>query len=105
MTVEQWLAGREPEPPPALADRMRAVLGDDRGRAASEACDVLLAGGRRLLMHLLGNECETRDAALDLLAADALVTYAFEAASEEPSSFVARARDAMRSLAAVAKAS
>ena len=37
-----------------------------------------------MLRALLRDDCATRASALDLLAADALATYAFEAAAESP---------------------
>jgi hypothetical protein len=45
----------------------------------------------------------SRAQALDLLAADALLTYAFEAAADEPQSLVARADDAMLRIAEVGR--
>ncbi len=49
-------------------------------------------------------DCSTRDSALDLLAADALVTYAFEAASESPLELAQRATDAMVRMAVLGAA-
>jgi hypothetical protein len=43
-----------------------------------------------------------RAAALDLLAADALATYAFEAAADDPDAIPARARAAMARLSSFA---
>jgi len=46
----------------------------------------------------------TRAHALDVLSADALLTYAFEAAADEPSRLTARADLAMQRIAALAEA-
>lgn len=103
MTVEGWLAGREPAPPASLAVRLQAVLREldpaDRAAPAAEAC---ARAGERLLAELLREGCASRDSALDLLAADALVTYAFEAASAEPALLERRAQEAMARIAALA---
>jgi hypothetical protein len=45
--------------------------------------DLMAALGLAMLALLDGRHEKGRDLALDLLAADALVTYAFEAAAEE----------------------
>jgi hypothetical protein len=62
---------------------------------------TLLAAGERLVGSLLDDEATSRGSALDLLAADALVTYAFEAASERPAELSARAASAMARIAAL----
>lgn len=101
ITVADWLSSREPAPPSALTDRLRAALGTQASRDASEAADVCLAAGERLLSAVLENESASRECAIDLLAADALVTYAFEAASSDPSELAARASRAMTRIASL----
>ena len=61
-----------------------------------------LLAASAILRPLLADEAAGREAALDLLAADALVTYAFEAASAEPHRLDERASMAMRAIAALA---
>jgi hypothetical protein len=103
VTLERWLVARDPAPPPSLALRLRAVLGEmapaERDGPAAEAC---ARAGERLLAQLLREGCASRDSALDLLAADALVTYAFEAACVEPALLERRAQEAMARIAALA---
>ena len=82
MRLDEWLATRTPPPPPALQRRVREAVGADVARDLAEAPELLLGAGERLLRSVLESECRSRAAALDLLAADALVTYALEAASE-----------------------
>jgi hypothetical protein len=53
--------------------------------------------------RLLVDGCLTRESALDLLAVDALITYAFEAAADEPSSLEERAGQALARIAALAE--
>ena len=59
----------------------------------------MLATAEGLLAELLTLDGAARDRALDLLAVDAMVTYAFEAACESPETLRARATDAMSAIA------
>ena len=103
-TLVAWL-DRRAEPAPAslhsrLVDAVRATpLGD-----GDSLLEHSLRTGERLLSRLLEHGCGARADASDLLAADALVTYAFEAASEDasltPAAMAERAESAMRSIAA-----
>lgn len=98
-TIVEWLGTREPAPPDALLGRLSEVLGRDAQRDAADAAEVCLAAGERLLAKVLREEEASRDHALDLLAADALVTYAFEAASSHPAELPALAAQAMARMA------
>jgi hypothetical protein len=102
MTLDAWLQSRVPPPPPALVERIRQALAAAQPPADAPTADVLLDAGERLLATLLGADHLTRNGALDLLTADALVTYAFEAAAAEPERIGNRARGAMTRLAALA---
>lgn len=104
MTLGEWLATRTPAPPPALAARLRDVLGDALGRDVADGPDLMLAAAERLVPRLLGGGCRARSAALDLLAADALVTYAFEASSAMPTDLAHRAAESMARIAAIGMA-
>lgn len=99
MTVGEWLFARTPVPPPPLAERVHAVLGDRLNERSTDAYEVLLGTAESLLSQLLSLGCAQRDRALDLLAVDALVTYAFEAASESPDTLAERATGAMSGIA------
>lgn len=102
MNLRSWLVSRRPAPPAPLVARMVDALGgDDRARSASvtEGC---LDAATRLLEPLLRQERAGRESALDLLAADALVTYAFEAATESFDTIDATTGDAMLRLARLA---
>jgi hypothetical protein len=106
VTLAEWLERRTPKAPVALAERVRAALGPaldhdvDAGRGRTHA--ALLDAARSLLSATPGCESPERSAALDLLAADALVTYAFEIAAEDPEVIDALADSAMRELGALA---
>lgn len=58
-----------------------------------------MAAGEALLAQHLASDTTSRDSALDLLAVDALVTYAFEAAADQPELLVQRAASAMQRVA------
>ena len=78
-----WLERRaEPAPAslrPRLADAVRATAAVN-----GDTLDELFTRtGERLLDRLLEQGCGHRSKASDLLAADALVTFAFEAAAED----------------------
>jgi hypothetical protein len=104
VTLAPWLAARRPAPPAELRARIDAAL----GAALDADADVpatCVAAAERLVRELLREDATSRDSALDLLAADALVTYAFEAASERPTALEPRAREAMARIAAIASES
>lgn len=102
MTLDAWLQSRVPAPPPALVRRMREALDAAPASPGAAHAELLVDAGERLLRGLLGADHLTRNGAVDLLTADALVTYAFEAAAAEPERLQERARLAMSRLAALA---
>lgn len=81
MTVREWVEQRTPRPPEALVRRMSEFLGDDGSGDASSTADLCLRAAETALAGLLAAQRFGRDSALDLLAIDALTTYAFEHAS------------------------
>lgn len=104
MTVGEWLSARTPAPPALLAERLRVLLGTRIGDRSSSAYDAVLSTAETLLSELMAIDCAGRDRALDLLAVDAMVTYAFEAAAESPDTLSARAAAAMTAIAKLASA-
>ena len=76
--VVTWLAARRPPAPATLVEPMTRGLTDSPGSLP----DHLANAGRALLERVLSLPEGGRELALDLLAADALVTYAFEAQAE-----------------------
>jgi len=69
---------RRPVPPQALAAHLAAPLADARLALPLHLADL----GRTVLAGVAAAPEEGRALALDLLAADAFVTYAFEAQAE-----------------------
>jgi hypothetical protein len=99
MTVAEWIATRAPAPPAPLVGRVLVALGESGDDDAAFAPERCLDAAERVVGGLLREGRTGRESAGDLLAADALVTYAFEAASEDPARLGDRARAAMRRLA------
>jgi len=104
MTLSAWLDARRPAPPVRLRARIDAALGPALQSDANDAAAACLRAGEQLARELLQENATSRDSALDLLAADALVTYAFEAAAGAPESLESTATAAMIRLAATARA-
>ena len=101
MILARWLDARRPVPPAALRARIDAALGRELLADVYDVTETLLVAGERLVGSLLDEDATSRGSALDLLAADALVTYAFEAASERPAELSGRAAMAMARIAAL----
>ncbi len=99
-TVEAWLRAADPPPPTRLAARINDAVGASRTQAVADAPDVCLDAGTSLLRDIVARLTAGRESALDLLAVDALVTYAFEAAADAPGTVRQRALDAIARLAA-----
>jgi hypothetical protein len=87
MEIAVWLAGRRPPPPPDLGAAVTDGLTEKGGTAArapghSGLGDVLLGCARERLDAARARPGRVRQSAFDLLVADALITYACEAALE-----------------------
>ena len=84
-SIRAWLAARQPAPPADLAAKL--AQGVDAAPEAvlvgGSVAEVMGALGTWLLRSVVEPRKTAHAAAMDLLAADAFVTYAFEAASEE----------------------
>lgn len=75
--VERWLLRRLEETPSDLALAVRRLAGREPGMTPERMALASLEGFERVAARV-----DDRDPALDLLAADALLTYAFEAAAD-----------------------
>jgi len=76
-SAERWLAGRLEGAPPGLLDCMREALPADEVTVP----EALASAAMRLLADVATSD-GTRGQALPLLAADALLTHAFQAQAE-----------------------
>ncbi len=108
MDALEWIACREPRPPAALVARMsRALVANPESTGTPIYSELVTAATRILAQNAqishpiaIGRDdpdsrASDRSAALDLLAADALVTYAMEYATGDCASFDAVAASAM----------
>jgi hypothetical protein len=100
-TVGEWLSAIEPPPPAALASRLKEALGAHSNRPASEVPEACLEAGEELLDALLASGSTSRATAIDLLAVDSLVTYAFEVAADQPDRLESRSAQAMSRIACI----
>jgi hypothetical protein len=98
----EWLRGRTPGAPPALIRCIEALFAAHPEWEALARADALVEASELLLRRVLVGNASARASALDLLAADACVTYAFEAAADEPDSITTRALSAKQRIAAIA---
>ncbi len=102
MTLQSWLDARLPEAPTALRERIAALVAEHPEWESLPRQQALLAASELLMKEALAAAPKDRDAALALLAGDACVTYAFEAAADEPSSLRSLADEAMQRIARLA---
>ena len=92
--LRDWIASRKPEPPAQLARRLAEIVGDETFNGASSA-NILIDRGVETLRSVTSD----REGALDLLAADALITYAMEAAADDLSTMGSTAAVAIQRIA------
>lgn len=76
--MTRWLEVRHPAAPPTLTAHLRAQVVD----GPDPLPEHLARQGRDVLERVLARPGAGRELARDLLTADALVTYAFEAQAE-----------------------
>lgn len=93
MTVAEWIGQRTPSPPAPLAARLHQLA--QEAPAGASIPEALLMVSALVLRRLRDAGETARDSALELLAADALATYAFEAQGESPDELEARCTWAM----------
>jgi hypothetical protein len=81
--MDAWLDRRSEPAPATLRARISLAVDTLRGELPSNVADLSARAGEELLDRLLADGCAARSAAPDLLAADALVTYSFEALADD----------------------
>jgi hypothetical protein len=91
MNAEQWIRSRTPAAPAQLRDRMIDALDVRPDAAGQDIVDATAGAGLVLMQTILRGGDQSRATALDLLSADALITYACEAACENPDTLGERA--------------
>lgn len=99
MTARAWVQTARPEAPAALTRRVLAVLDEHPEWDTLPTADALGEAGQALLRAVVARQAAAvrdRSNALDLLAADACVTWAFEAASDAPAEIGERAQATMQ---------
>jgi hypothetical protein len=108
MSAREWLQSRRPQPPERLARRLEAAVNPLSSGSAQSLSETLASAAAAILAPLsTPDESEgsrSREVAIDLLAADALVTYAVEAATEECETFRRNVDEVIARLASLAPA-
>lgn len=94
-TLSEWVESRTPEAPAELRAHMARDL-DAGGDAPTDIAQAFMNACEAALDRVLDSADASRETALDLLSADAYVTYAFEAAAEDPGRVLVLADQAMR---------
>ena len=101
MNTREWLHSRTPRPPVALSAHLDALVAAQGQHEATHIPEALQDAGDRLLVDLLRRQSSSRDTALDLLTADALMTYLMEWAAEDIRTLGMRATMAMSRISAI----
>jgi hypothetical protein len=97
MIANPWIDAHADDIPPALADQLRRAVPTGEPTPA-----MLVASAAAVLGDVLAADAMTRAQALELLTADALATFAFETAADNPATIAALADTAMTTFAALA---
>ena len=94
--LSDWLDSRSPRPPAALSERLAQIVGDTVCGENDLSATLINEAGK--ILAIIGDD---RSAATDLLAADALITYAMESAAETGDDLESVAAAAASRIAAV----
>jgi hypothetical protein len=81
VTVREWIEQRPAQPPASLTRQVLSMLGAEADAEESRTAEACLSAAARALDALVEEKRFARDHAAELLAIDALATYAFEHAS------------------------
>ncbi len=100
MTHADWAAERSGEAPAALVQRLRDIFAAHPEWDALPHADAFTHAAEWLSRRVLESEA-SRPVALDLLAADACITFAFEAAADDPATLGERAAATQSRLSAL----
>ena len=99
MKAGDWITRAQPEAPERLVARVREVLATNPKAKQLGVAEALLDAADALMRIVLREGGDpARERALDLLAADACVTWAFEAAADDPETLSAKAQETMHRL-------
>jgi len=82
VTVRDWVTEHTAAAPGALIGAMLGALGTDADAPVARTADACIAAASRTLDALIADQRFGREAAIELLAVDALTTLAFEFAAE-----------------------
>jgi hypothetical protein len=101
----EWISSRDTDAPAELTSCARELLEAHPEWERLSRVDALIEASEALLRRVLEGGAQARinrANALHLLAADACVTWAFEAAADDPAGIAGRAERATIGIAAIA---
>ena len=101
MTHSEWVVSRAPGAPRALIECLTVLLEEHPEWRELSRADALMLASEALACRVLSADVSKRENALDLLTADACVTFVFEAAADEPATLDARAQLLQRRIASL----
>lgn len=81
--AREWIRERVDDAPPRLGAALEGILADLPASAGDEGPWDVMARGAVGVLRSVDADAGDHEAALELLAADALLTYAFQCAAEE----------------------
>ncbi len=91
MNDREWLQSRRLPAPPRLFERVELALAPHSGDSTLSRSEILASAAAAILGPMVGpgapEVSRNSEVAIDLLAVDALVTYAIESATEECEGF------------------
>ncbi len=100
MTFSAWLATASPTSPPRLVAHVEAVVRAHPVPPDTPVDAALVGAAERLLASVIGEGGgAARERAVDLLAADACVTWAFEASADDVGTLPRKAHAVIAQLA------
>lgn len=100
MNHAEWAAARSGEAPPALVARLREIFAAHPEWDGLPHAEGFTHAAEWLTRRVLDTDA-SRPVALDLLAADACITFAFEAAADDPATLGDRAAATQARLSAL----
>src|SRR4051812_20631494 len=82
-SIGEWLDAREPAAPQSLRERIDSAVASTSHTKNDASITTVLGEAALIALRDAVARCEERSSAIDLLAADALLTYMMEAAAEQ----------------------
>jgi hypothetical protein len=103
VTHRAWLTSRKPEAPEALVRCVVELFEAHPEWDALDRVEAFAQASELLLRRVLAGGAVARAVALDLLAADSCITWAFEAAADDPETLSDKAEAVKTRIASISR--